>query len=275
MLYIISLILISSYLLLVFILGIETYFFGLDYIFDFILLILSFISDKPQYMPIFDFNIEELNELKIGYYINMVFFALFIINAFFFRFYNPNIDEKRLKTRKLFSWKLFTISIVVLFAGINNYSELLRQEKLLNNYQEIQIENNGYSIVLNDTLEIKIESGAYEDEKNKEIILEKEDYKISISVLNIEDFNDYKKILNERYSYNLKIKKGKETKFKNKKAFAVEYLLNERYNRDYLIRSNKKFFVISLKTKESKNPEILKEFKEFLVSSIYINGENK
>jgi hypothetical protein len=52
-------------------------------------------------------------------------------------------------------------------------------------------------------------------------------------------------------------------------------LLNERYNRDYLIRSNKKFFVISLKTKESKNPEILKEFKEFLVSSIYINGENK
>jgi hypothetical protein len=275
MLYIISLILISSYLLLVFILGIETYFFGLDYIFDFILLILSFISDKPQYMPIFDFNIEELNELKIGYYINLVFFALFIINAFFFRFYNPNIDEKRLKTRKLFSWKLFAISIVVLFAGINNYSELLRQEKLLNNYQEIQIENNGYSIVINDTLEIKIESGAYEDEKNKEIILEKEDYKISISILDIENFNDYKKILKERYSYNLKLKKDKETKFKNKKAFAVEYLLNERYNRDYLIRSNKKFFVISLKTKESKNPEILKEFKEFLVSSIYINGENK
>lgn len=275
MLYIISLILISVYLLLVFILGIETYFFGLDYIFDFILLILSFISDKPQYMPIFDFNIEELQELKVGYYINMAFFTLLIINAFLFRFYNPKIDEKKLKARKLFSWKLFIISIIILFAGINNYSELLRQEKLLNNYEEIEIENNGYSIVVNNTLEVKIESGAYEDEKNKEIILEKENYKISISILNIENFNDYKKILNKRYSYNLKIKKGKETKFKNKKAFAVEYLLNERYNRDYLIRSNKKFFVISLKTKESKNPEILKEFKEFLVSSIYINGENK
>tara|TARA_Y100001960_G_scaffold303515_1_gene355694 strand:- start:27246 stop:28073 length:828 start_codon:yes stop_codon:yes gene_type:complete len=275
MLYIISLILISAYLLLVFILGIETYFFGLDYIFDFILLILSFISDNPQYMPIFDFNIEELKELKIGCYINIVFFALFIINAFFFRFYNSNINEKRLKARKLFSWKLFIIAIVVLFAGINNYSELLRQEKLLNNYEEIQIENNGYSIIINNTLEVKIESGAYEDKKNKEITLEKKDYKISIFMLNIKDLNDYKKILNARYSYNLRLKKGKETKFKNKKAFAVEYLLNERYNRDYLIRSNKKFFVISLKTKESKNPKILKEFKEFLVSSIYINGENK
>jgi len=275
MLYIISLILMSVYLLLVFILGIETYFFGLDYIFDFILLILSFISDKPQYMPIFDFNIEELQEIKIGFYINIVFFALFIINAFFFRFYNPNIDEKRLKSRKLFSWNLFIISIIVLFAGINNYSELLRQEKLLSNYEEIQIKNNGYSIVINKTLEVKIESGAYEDKKNKEIVLEKEDYKVNIYVLKAKDFEDYKKILKDRYSYNLKIEKGKETKFKNKKAFAVEYLLNERYNRDYLIRSNKKFFVISLKTKESKNQKILKEFKEFLISSIYINGENK
>ena len=275
MLYIISLILVLIYLLLVFTLGIETYFFGLDYVFDFILLILSFVSDKPQYMPIFDFNLEELKELKVGYYINIVFFALLIINALFFRFYNPNIEEKRLKIRKLFSWKLFVISIVILFAGINNYSESLRQEKLLNNYKEMQIENNGYSIIVNNTLEVKIESGAYEDEKNKEIILEKEYYKIVISILNTEDFNDYKKILNNRYSYNLKFKKEKETKFKNKKAFAIEYLLNERYNRDYLIRSNKNLFVISLKTKESKNPKILKEFKEFLVSSIYINGENK
>lgn len=273
MLYIIGSIFTFIYIFLVFLLGQDTYFFGLDYMIKFVSLILLYFLDQPVSFPSYDFNLNELKNLKRGMHINIFLFISFFILALSSRLYEENQEPKKIRSKRFFGWFLFLFSILTLFTSLNNYSESLRQEKILSTYKEIIVTDNGYSIDLNNELKIKKDSGIFEDKKNQKLTIEKENYKIEINVINIKKLEDYKNILKSRYSYNLKIINNKKTKYKKKEAIAIEYLINKDYNRDYIIRGNKDFIVISLKTKADKSKKILNEFKKILVSSIYLSGE--
>lgn len=275
MIYGIGVFLVFFYTFLYLLLDSETYFFGLNYIAEFLTSIILFIFDKPFNLPYFDLNIEEIEKLKIGMYINIVFFVVFILISLTTRFHNLNMTSKETKTKRFFGWIIFMISMMTLFSSINNYSEILRQENYYKHIESMSIKNNGYVLTLNNQLKIKTDSGIYEDIKNKKLIIEKEGFKIEIKALKIANFKEYNKILISRYSYNLKIKKEKLTKFKQKESFVVEYLINKDYNRDYIIRGDEVFFVISFKSIGKKDKKSLNKFRNFLISSIYLNGRNK
>lgn len=269
---IISAVFIFIYLIMLFFLKGSLIFFGVDYIFVFLSIIMSYASDQQFLIPYYDFTIQELKFLKYGSYIQTLFFIIFTVLGLVLKIAPSDIDEKELKTKRILSWFLFGISLIPLFAALNNYSEVQRQEKLSSHYKEVIFTDNSEYTTMNDILMLKVDVGDYEKE-NRRFIMSKGDTVLKIQELNIAKESDFISILKNRYSYNLKLKQSKETIFKKNKALVVEYYLNNDYNRDYIVRVDQRFFVLSLRTTQLEKEFAIKEFKEFLTYSVYLYKE--
>lgn len=247
-------------------------FFGVDYIFTFFSLLMSYAVKQPYLIPYYDFTVLELSSLKTGVYIQSVFFLIFTILGFALKIAEPDISNKELKIKRTLSWIVFAISMLPLFGALNNYSEIERQNKLMTYYGDVTFTESDTNIIFNNSLLLNIEQAFYEKE-NKRVIVSKGDYSFELKELIIDKKEQYIDILKKRFSYNLNIKQFKETLFKKNSALVIEYYLNKDYNRDYVVRVDQRFFVLSLRATQETKELALKEFKDFLIYSVYLYKE--
>lgn len=247
-------------------------FFGVDYIFTFISILMSYASEQPFSIPYYDFTITEVQSLKTGSYIQLLFFILFTFFGFALKIADSKTEKSELKIKRTLSWFLFFTSLIPLFGCLNNYSEAERQEKLLSHFNDLKNNEKNENMLLNDSIILNSELTSYEQE-NKRIVVYQGNYIFQIKDLKIKEKEEYVTLLKERFSYNLNIKQSKETLFKKNSALVIEYYLNKDYNRDYVVRVDQKFFVLSLRTPFDEKELALKEFKNFLIYSVYLYKE--
>lgn len=273
--YIFSLAVFILYAIALTLLKTDQLMFGFKYMIEFVFIVLQFALDKPISIPYYEYTLSEVNNLKTGYIFHFTFFVLFFLVALYFRVYNPENVEKEVKMKKLLGIIVFIVSATSLFAGANNHSEYQRQLKLMSAFSEMSVEEDAEALIINNkiTLSNIHSNGATFDPENRRVVLSTDKY--NIDIIKLSNDVDYPKLIKKRYSYNLRDLLVKETKFKNTPTHVVEYFTNTDYNRDYVLRIDKDFFVIRFKSFNSKNIDAIESYKNILIYSVHLKEEEK
>lgn len=251
--------------------------FGLNYIMEFIFIVLQYTLDKAVSIPYYDYNLEELSSLKNGYVIHFIFFVLFFLSALFLRMANRTDEGNDFKIKRTLGLFIFVISSMSLFASANNYSEYNRQLTLSQSIDQIEVAEIDTDYIINDKIVLNdiFNNGLNYNKKNNQVERIDTDSIIEIKKINVKEIIEYQDLIKKRYSYNLRELKSVESKFKNHKAQVVEYFTNKDYNRDYVIRIDEDVFVIHFKSIGSKDKIQINAYKNFLVYSVHFKEDKK